>query len=131
MSSDTSSPIGIDIRFDTDTLDIVTSKNDVATISSDENIRQAVMIRLLTPIRSLITDSNFGSRLHELIGKGKNDTNSIIAHFMVGEALIREDRITVERIEIKYITDNKIEIKVGFVPIDSDEIILVNLTLNI
>ena len=131
MSSDTSSPIGIDIRFDMDTLDIVTTKNDIATISGDDNIEQAVMMRLLTPIRSLITDSNFGSRLHELIGKGKNDTNNILAHFMVGEALIREDRIEVERIETKYITDKKIEIKVGVVPIDSDEVILVNLTLDV
>ena len=60
------------------------SKNgDVSTVRGVQNLKQAVMARLLTPKGSLLLHPNYGSELHKIIGK--NTT---------GVARIIEDEIT-------------------------------------
>ena len=41
---------------------------DIQTVKGIANLRQAIIIRLATPLGSLIYHPTFGSRLHELIG---------------------------------------------------------------
>lgn len=60
------------------------SKNgDVSTVRGVQNLKQAVMARLLTPKGSLLLHPNYGSELHKIIGKNT-----------LGVARMIEDEIT-------------------------------------
>lgn len=70
-------------------------RRDLALVSGRENLGQAIMIRLLTPRGELadLAHPDFGSRLHELIGRANTDTVRDLAKLYVLESLQAEPRV--------------------------------------
>lgn len=68
---------------------------DFVRVSGDQNLAQAVIIRLLTPRGELapLAHSEYGSRLPELIGAPRTETTRNLAKLYVIEALKQERRI--------------------------------------
>src|SRR5438874_13533421 len=61
---------------------------DFSTISGRDNLGQAVIIRLLTPTGelALLGHPEFGSRLHELIGRQNTSTNRNLVKLFILES---------------------------------------------
>lgn len=68
---------------------------DLATVSGRDNLAQAVIMRLLTPVGELapLGHPNYGSRLHELIGRENTPTNHNLIKLYILESLKQEPRI--------------------------------------
>ncbi len=68
---------------------------DVDTICGRDNLIQAVIIRLLTPLGELsaLGHPDFGSRLHELVGRVNTETTRNLIRLRILESLQREPRI--------------------------------------
>jgi len=68
---------------------------DLAVAEGAENLQQALVLRLLTPLGSLrdLGHANYGSRLHELIGTENLEAARLQARAFVIQALAQEKRI--------------------------------------
>jgi len=68
---------------------------DLKTIDGRENLAQAVMMRLLTPVGELASlgHPEYGSRLHELIGRENTQTTRNLIKLYILESLSLEPRI--------------------------------------
>ncbi len=68
---------------------------DLEPISGVDNLEQALLMRMLTPMGSLegLGHPDYGSRLYTLIGELNNETNRNRAKLYVLEALALEPRI--------------------------------------
>jgi phage baseplate assembly protein W len=68
---------------------------DLATVRGRDNLAQAVIMRLLTPAGELagLGHPDYGSRLHELIGRPNNETTRNLVRLRILETLQREPRI--------------------------------------
>lgn len=104
---------GEDIRImpyfsahDTSNLDFVTTDKlaagptkaeltDIATLGGRENLAQALTLRLLIPRGSLagLGHSQYGSRLHEIIGRPKTETLRNLCRVFVLETVAQEPRV--------------------------------------
>ena len=68
---------------------------DLALVSGRDNLGQAVLMRLLTPRGELaeLAHPEYGSRLHELIGRPNTETTRNLARLYILESLQQEPRI--------------------------------------
>ena len=68
---------------------------DLDVAEGEESLRQAIILRLLTPVGTLseLGHAKYGSRLGELIGEENTETNRLKARAFVLQALAREKRI--------------------------------------
>jgi phage baseplate assembly protein W len=68
---------------------------DMALVSGDDSLAQAVMLRLLTPRGELaaLGHPQYGSRLHELIGMPNTETKRNLIKLHILDALGQEPRI--------------------------------------
>jgi phage baseplate assembly protein W len=68
---------------------------DLATVGGRDNLSQAVLMRLLTPHGELTSlgHPDYGSRLHELIGRPNNETTRNLVRLRILETLQREPRV--------------------------------------
>jgi phage baseplate assembly protein W len=68
---------------------------DMGLISGLDNLGQAVMLRLLTPKGELaaLAHPEYGSRLHELVGRQNTNTTRNLAKLYILESLKLEPRI--------------------------------------
>lgn len=68
---------------------------DLRTVEGVENLKQALLLRFLTPVGELagLGHPRYGSRLHELIGELNNETTRNRAKMYVLQALAEEPRI--------------------------------------
>jgi phage baseplate assembly protein W len=68
---------------------------DYETIDGTDNLGQAVVMRLLTPLGELteLGHPEYGSRLNELLGSPNSETQRGLAKLFVLEALAQEPRI--------------------------------------
>ncbi|HEX7182495.1 MAG TPA: hypothetical protein VF756_11675 [Thermoanaerobaculia bacterium] len=68
---------------------------DLALVSGRDNLGQAVLMRLLTPRGELaeLAHPEYGSRLHELIGRQNTETTRNLARLYILESLEQEPRI--------------------------------------
>jgi phage baseplate assembly protein W len=68
---------------------------DLARLDGVENLKQALLLRFLTPVGELaaLGHRDYGSRLHTLIGERNNETNRNRAKLYVLEALAAEPRV--------------------------------------
>lgn len=68
---------------------------DLDTVSEVDNIRQALLLRLLTPVGELtaLGHPDYGCRLGELIGRLNNERTQNLAKMFVLQALAAEPRI--------------------------------------
>ncbi len=71
------------------------SFTDMGTVSGRDNLAQAVLLRLLTPKGELapLGHPEYGSRLHELIGRENTATVRNLAKLFILESLKAEPRI--------------------------------------
>jgi phage baseplate assembly protein W len=102
-----------------------TGRVDLATWSGLDNLRQALLLRFLTPAGELavLGHSSYGSRLFELMGERNTETNRNRAKMFVLQALGAEPRVK-EVLSVR-VTQNRtdpgrMDIDVRLVPIDSD-----------
>lgn len=72
-----------------------TGRTDLDTLSGAENLVQALLLRFLTPAGELagLGHPDYGSRLHELIGKLNSETTRNQAKLYVLQALAAEPRV--------------------------------------
>jgi phage baseplate assembly protein W len=68
---------------------------DLATAAGVDNLRQALVLRLLTPLGSLgeLGHAGYGSRLHEVVGELNVETTRLRARSFVLQALAQERRV--------------------------------------
>jgi phage baseplate assembly protein W len=73
----------------------ITRKGDLSTVSSEDNLAQAIIARLATEEGELydIGHPNYGSRLSEVIGEVNNEITRRKIKTVVQECLIQEPRI--------------------------------------
>lgn len=68
---------------------------DLATVAGRDNVAQAVIMRLLTP-RGELSDlghPQYGSRLHDIIGRVNTETTRNLVRLFILESLQQESRI--------------------------------------
>jgi len=68
---------------------------DLAVVGDRDNLAQALILRLLTPVGSLaaLGHASYGSRLHELIGTAKDTARRNLCRAFVLEAIAAEPRV--------------------------------------
>jgi phage baseplate assembly protein W len=76
-------------------LEYIAAGGDLITVSAEENLRQAIWLRLATPMGELTSlgHPDYGSRLLRLIGRLLTPQTLSLARAYVREALRREPRI--------------------------------------
>jgi len=101
---------------------------DLALLSGADNLKQALLLRFLTPVGELaaLGHPDYGSRLFELIGELNNETNRNRAKLFVLQALAAEPRV--KEVRSVQVTPNRIErtqidIRMSLIPIDSDTVL--------
>lgn len=107
---------------------LITTLNDsvdFATLKGAENLKQALLLRFLTPLGelALLGHPDYGSRLYELIGELNNEVNRNRAKVYVLQALAAEPRVqTVNSVQVtQNQTDRtQMDIRVSLRAIDSD-----------
>lgn len=84
-----------------------TPQSDLATVEGIDNLRQAIVNRLLTRRGELapLGHPEYGSRLYELIGRPNSATQRNLAKLFVIEALSREPRIDAKKIQVDVTAD--------------------------
>jgi phage baseplate assembly protein W len=72
-----------------------TGAADLETLTTLDNLKQALLLRFLTPVGELavLGHPTYGSRLSELIGELNNQTNRNRAKMFVLQALAQEPRV--------------------------------------
>lgn len=99
---------------------------DLAVVSGRENLAQALVLRLLTPVGALaaLGHPDYGSRLIDLIGRLNNVTTRNLARLWTLEALAAEPRVR-ETLELHVTVDagQPDVIRIGFavLPLDDDQ----------
>jgi phage baseplate assembly protein W len=80
--------------------------SDIGVVDGRDNLGQAVILRLLTPLGELapLGHPEYGSRLHSLIGDKNNDTRRALVRLYILQALALEPRIE-EVVEVKVTAD--------------------------
>lgn len=68
---------------------------DLESVSGRENLAQAIILRLLTPMGALtaLGHASYGSRLHLLIGERKTSAARLLCRAYVLEAIAQEPRV--------------------------------------
>jgi phage baseplate assembly protein W len=100
---------------------------DLDLMAGRENLAQALILRLLTPRGSLaaLGHAEYGSRLHELIGKLKTDAVRNLCRAFVLEAVAQEPRVVNKAVELAFDPDQEGPSSIVFTlavqPIDGDQ----------
>ncbi len=83
--------------------------SDLTILEDRENLAQALTLRLLTPKGSLspLGHAGYGSRLHELIGRLKNDANRNLCRLFVLEAVAQEPRVEDKAVALSFDRDRE------------------------
>ncbi|MCC6717386.1 MAG: hypothetical protein IT555_05840 [Acetobacteraceae bacterium] len=71
------------------------AKVDLRVVEGVDALRQALLLRLLTPLGSLsdLGHADYGSRLHELVGTEFTDASRLLARAFVLQAVRQERRV--------------------------------------
>lgn len=99
---------------------------DLDTVSGVDNLKQALLLRFLTPVGELaaLGHPTYGCRLTELIGERNTQRNRNRAKLFVLQALAQEPRV--KKVLAVNVTPHRadptrIDIDIHLTPIDSDE----------
>jgi phage baseplate assembly protein W len=90
---------------------------DIATISGRENLAQALMLRLLTPLGALspLGHPAYGSRLPELIGRLNTETTRNLARLYTIQAISQEPRVReLQQLSVTAVSDQPETIRISF-----------------
>lgn len=78
-------------------------RDDLGLVQGVDNLGQAVLLRLLTPRGELaaLAHPDYGSRLHELIGRVNTETTRNLVKLFILESLKQESRIaTIDEVTV-------------------------------
>ena len=77
---------------------------DLRVSSGRENLAQSLLLRLLTPRGALaeLGHAEYGSRLSELIGRGKSEELRNLCRAFVLEAVAQEPRVEAKAVELTF-----------------------------
>ena len=78
-------------------------RDDLGLVQGVDNLGQAVLLRLLTPRGELaaLAHPEYGSRLHELIGRVNTETTRNLVKLIILESLKQEPRIaTIDEVTV-------------------------------
>jgi phage baseplate assembly protein W len=83
--------------------------SDLAILGGRQNLAQALLLRLLTPRGSLksLGHENYGSRLHELIGRRKTEELRNLCRAFVLEAVAQEPRVEPKALGLQFELDQE------------------------
>ena len=105
-----------------------TGQVDLETLSGADNLKQALLLRFMTPVGELapLGHPDYGSRLFELIGERNIETNRNRAKLFVLQALAAEPRV--KEVRSVRVTQNRadrgrVDIEVSLVPIDGETVL--------
>lgn len=103
---------------------------DFSTVTGRENLAQAVKIRLLTRRGELaaLAHPEFGSRLHELVGRPNTENTRNLVRLYILEALAREPRIEkIVHIEVNQVpgTMDQLSVRLEIKPVGSTSTVTV------
>jgi phage baseplate assembly protein W len=78
-------------------------------IDGRENLAQALMLRLLTPrgVLMALGHAQYGSRLHELIGRNKTEALRNLCRAFILEVVAQEPRVEDQAVEITFHPDEE------------------------
>lgn len=99
---------------------------DITRISGRDNLRQAIMMRLLTPIGELadLGHPTYGSRLPDLVGRLNNETGRNLVRLYIMESLQQEARVAkVEKIVVTTVVNqpNLVAVELEVLPISATD----------
>lgn len=102
-----------------------TGRMDLETLTELDNLRQALLLRFLTPVGELaqLGHPTYGSRLFELVGEPNTPTNRNRAKLYVLQALAEEPRVEQVlsvNISVPRADRGQINIDIHLRPIQSD-----------
>lgn len=125
--------IGKDLKLKFDQLGAdltVTSEGDLDTVSSEDNLAQAIITRLSTDEGELydVGHADYGSRLYDLIGEINNETTRERIKSKVLDCLTQEPRIKeVTSIVVKTAPHDphQVEIEITVLPVGSNTFLTV------
>lgn len=102
-----------------------TGQIDLETLPGTENLKQALLLRFLTPMGELaiLGHPTYGSRLYELLGELNIERTHNLAKMFVLQALAEEPRVK-QVLSVK-VTQNRavreqMDIDIWLTPVDSD-----------
>ena len=103
---------------------------DIRTVSGRENLNQAIMARLLTPLGELASlgHADYGSRLHELVGRGNTDTSRNLLRLYILESLKKEPRIEKVNVIIVSLVHKQplmLSVVLEVQPVDSTDVVTI------
>lgn len=107
-----------------------TMLTDFAVVNGTDNLSQAVLLRLLTPMGELsaLGHPDYGSRLHMLIGERNTETMRNRAKLYILESLQKENRIK-KIVEVKVnqsvSTRSGTDVQIRVQPVDNQEILTI------
>lgn len=110
---------------------------DIRIIEGRDNLGQAILMRLLTPVGELagLGHPDYGSRLTSLVGEVNTDTTRNLARLTILESLKKEPRV--EKVMLIKVSEvfkqpSMISIELQVKPVDSTDIVTIGpFTLNL
>ncbi len=104
--------------------------SDMGMVSGDDNLAQAVVVRLLTPTGELaaLGHPDYGSRVESLIGAKNTENTRNLLRLYILESLAREPRISETQlvsVEQHEVYRNAVIILLRVVPSDSTEAVTI------
>ncbi len=100
-----------------------TGEMDLKTLKREDNLRQALLLRFLTPRGELapLGHPTYGSRLFDLIGEPNTEANRNRAKLYTLEALHAEPRVgEIVSVTVTQVNLTQIRIDVSLIALDSD-----------
>ena len=83
---------------------------DLAVVSGNANLRQALGIRILVDQQELLFHPEYGCRVRRLLGKGGGAASALLAQQYVKSALRADDRVAAVRSVVATVTGDRIEV---------------------
>ena len=101
----TDEKLGRDLRLEAGLFGfgLVPTAGDISTVAGADNLVQALLIRFNTPLGDLssLGHPDYGSRLHELIGRSNDETTRNLVRLFTLETLRQEPRVgSVEDLQV-------------------------------
>jgi len=116
----------IEYRHDLSTIRSIRDKRDFAIVAGYDNLVQALFLRLYTPKGELreLGHPDYGSRIHELIGRLNNASNRKLLELYCKEAVLQDPRV--REIETIQVVSNptepwRVDVYVTVLPVESSK----------
>ena len=110
--------------------------HDLAAVRGRDNLGQALIVRLLTPLGGLaaLGHPGFGSRLGELVGRLNDEQTRNLARLYTLQAVTEEPRVqSVEALLVSAVPGqpDRIRIELSVMPMDDDQALALGLEVGV